>query len=207
MRFGFEDAPVPVRRDIRAAFGREWERLGRPGTWWTGTERIEVAAAARAARAGGPRPGLPEPADELAEVLGAGPGGMTEAVVGRVAGEVGYPAYVELVGVIARGAAVDVFHRDLGMEAPGFPEPMPGEPSRFPEPSLRKGSAWVPMPSGSIANALALVPAESAAQEDLHGPLYLAYDQMSDLTFERGLTRAQMELVAARTSVHNECFY
>ncbi len=45
------------------------------------------------------------------------------------------------------------------------------------------------------------------AQQHLHGPIYLTYEEMADLDFRRGLHRSQMELVAARTSAINECFY
>ncbi len=72
---------------------------------------------------------------------------------------------------------------------------------------VKKRAAWVPMAPGSIAYALSLVPHEMAAQEELHGPLYLTYEGMADLEYVNGLTRAQMELVAARVSVINECFY
>ena len=66
----------------------------------------------------------------------------------------------------------------------------------------------MPMGGGaSIVDALVLVPSESAAQRDMHGPLSLTYEGMADLTCAGGLTRAQMELVAGRTSVINECFY
>ena len=58
-----------------------------------------------------------------------------------------------------------------------------------------------------IPISLSAVPAEMAALEALHGPAYLAYDEMQDPAHTRGLTRAQMELVAARTSAINECFY
>jgi hypothetical protein len=59
----------------------------------------------------------------------------------------------------------------------------------------------------SIVQALSLVPAESAAQEDLHGALYLTYEAMAEPVHRSGLNRVQMELVAARTSAVNECFY
>ena len=59
----------------------------------------------------------------------------------------------------------------------------------------------------SITQALSLVPAENAELERLHGPLYLTFDEMSDPAIHKGLSRPQMELVAARTSAHNECFY
>jgi hypothetical protein len=142
-----------------------------------------------------------------ATLLGARPGEARREWVAGITAELGDPAYVELVGVVARGSAVDAFHRALGIPLPDDPDPRPGEPSRGPEPPLRQGIAWVPMPMGSIAHALGLVPAEDAAQEDLHGPLYLTYEEMGDLTLTGGLSRAQMELVAGRTSAINECFY
>lgn len=46
------------------------------------------------------------------------------------------------------------------------------------------------------------------AMFDVHGALYLTIQEMGDLEIVRdGLERAQMELVAARTSMLNDCFY
>ena len=59
----------------------------------------------------------------------------------------------------------------------------------------------------SIPISLSAVPAEQAALEALHGSAYLTFQQMQDPAYVRGLSRAQMELVAARTSAINECFY
>jgi hypothetical protein len=43
---------------------------------------------------------------------------------------------------------------------------------------------------------------------DAHGVLYLSTDDMFEMQITReGLTRPQMELAAARTSVLNDCFY
>src|SRR6185503_14810631 len=47
----YASAPVPVREDLLAAHTRAWHVLGRPGNWWTGAERIAIAAATRAALA------------------------------------------------------------------------------------------------------------------------------------------------------------
>ncbi len=55
--------------------------------------------------------------------------------------------------------------------------------------------------------ALDAVPPEATAQAALHGALYLSYAEMADLAVVRGLTRAQLELVAARVSYLNDCFY
>ena len=43
---------------------------------------------------------------------------------------------------------------------------------------------------------------------DLHGVLYATMEEMFEMQLERdGLTRPQIELVAARTSALNDCFY
>ena len=42
--FAYDAAPVPIRDDLPATFRRAWERLARPGTWWTGRERVAIAA-------------------------------------------------------------------------------------------------------------------------------------------------------------------
>ena len=40
-------APVPVRDDLLAAHRRAWQRLARAGNWWTGAERVAIAAEVR----------------------------------------------------------------------------------------------------------------------------------------------------------------
>ena len=42
--FDYSESPVPVREDILEAHERAFERLRRAGSWWTGAERIEIAA-------------------------------------------------------------------------------------------------------------------------------------------------------------------
>lgn len=82
------------------------------------------------------------------------------------------------------------------------------ESSGVPASGTSRSSAWGWVPTvGAIGppSALSAVPAEAAAQEALHGVLYLSYADMADQRAERGLTRAQMELVAARVSWLNDC--
>jgi hypothetical protein len=55
--------------------------------------------------------------------------------------------------------------------------------------------------------ALSSVRREAADQEALHEVLYLSYSGMGDLDADRGLHRTQMELVAARVSLLNDCFF
>ena len=153
-------------------------------------------------------PTLPEGAAQSARAVGSRPDSIRRDWVDAITTDIGYAPYVEIVGITSRLAAVDTFHSGVGADLEPFPEPEPGEPSQTGEPLARLGAAWVPMVGGaSITQALSLVDAESTAQEDMHGPLYLTYEEMAELDFVRGLNRAQMELVAARTSAINECFY
>ncbi|MDH3606644.1 MAG: hypothetical protein OER12_06580 [Acidimicrobiia bacterium] len=210
MPFAFTDVEVEIRSNIRTLFRREWDRLALAGTWWSGAERGDIARAARHGRFGGDAQpsSLSDGAIEAAAAIGARPAAIRREWVERVANDLGYPRYVEIVGVTSRLAAIDTFHAAVGTAREPLPEPEPGEPSRSEEPQARPGAAWVPMVGGaSITQALSLVDAESTAQEDMHGPLYLTYEGMAELDYVGGLSRAQMELVAARTSAINECFY
>ena len=47
----YQTAPVPVREDIVEAHAQLWRQLAEPGTWWTGAERVAIAAEVRQARA------------------------------------------------------------------------------------------------------------------------------------------------------------
>lgn len=143
-----------------------------------------------------------------AERVAAAPALIRRVWVDQITAAIGVPQYVELVGVVARLASIDSFHAALGLPLEPLPEPQPGDPSGEVNERARSGPAWVPMEGGaSIVYALSLVPEAMAAQEDMHGPMYLTYEGMAEVDFVRGLTRAQMELVAARTSAINECFY
>src|SRR5258708_20857961 len=46
----YELARVPVRDDLVAAHQQQWDRLARPGTWWSGAQRVAIAHALRAAQ-------------------------------------------------------------------------------------------------------------------------------------------------------------
>jgi hypothetical protein len=208
--FDFSGSPVPVRSDLGQAFRRDWNRLALPGSWWSGSERVAIAAEVRSARYGTDHKDhiLSEPAREAARVIGAQPAAVRRPWVESVAGKLSYPHYIEITGIASRLAAIDTVHDGIGEEREPLPEPEPGEPSRTAEPLARPGAAWVPMVGGaSITQALSLVDPEAVAQEDLHGPLYLSYEGMAMMDYVAGLSRAQMELVAARTSAINECFY
>ena len=66
---------------------------------------------------------------------------------------------------------------------------------------------WAPV-VGNIRRALSLVPEEAHAWFQLVETQYLPGKWMRDFANEyRAITHAQIELIAARVSVLNQCFY
>ena len=203
-------APFPVRRDLIENFERTWANLAGPGARWTGAERIAVADEARRARSeDSPGTVLPEVGAKAVRLLASDPAAARRSwLEGLRAAGLDQERYVELLGVVARLVAVDTFYEALGLSPAPLPDPVAGEPTGEVSVQARPGKGWVPMVGGtSITQALSLIPSENAELERFHGAMYLTFKQMSDPTVTRGLTRPQMELVAARTSAVNECFY
>lgn len=200
----FETLPIEVRSDIVEALRAAWRQLAEPGTWWSGSERVAIAAAAR-----GMDTSLSAPIAAAARKVYVDVTSIRRRwVEDLTAGDLDMPRYVELIGIVSRLAAADEFANAIGGPLEPLPVPVDGEPSRTEPPKARSGKTWVPM-SGprSITRALSLVPAESEAQRAIHGPLYMTYEDMADPAFRRHLDRAQMELIASRVSAVNECFY
>lgn len=202
---------LPIRPELAAAIERTWAEIGQPGAHWTGTERVEILQAARAATTGEPTPrsSLPQATLDAAARVAAAPATTTEAWVTDVVDAVGEPEYVELVGVVARVAAVDTFFRLLDLDPPPPPQGVGGEPTREPVPeSARRNRTWVRMVTPLAPLVLGAVPSTEAAVNDLCDQLYMPPDEIGDALFRRGqLDRPRIELVAATLSQVNECFY
>jgi alkylhydroperoxidase family enzyme len=134
-------------------------------------------------------------------------------------------AYVEILGTLVEVFLIDEFCRGIGVPPNELPEPQPGEPSRYRPAKARHDGAWVPMlpddgasgaesdlwhgRTGRVIRALSLVPDEVRAMLDLLIVHYLDNNRIWDVTSSpKGtLTRIQTEVVAARVSALNGCFY
>jgi len=151
------------------------------------------------------------------------PGRLSRRVFeNAIAGGLSAGAYVEAVGIVAFAAGLDAQCRALGI--PVFPvlEPLGGEPSGYRPEGLEEGIAWVPLlpperASGpeadlygdarlipNIVRALSCVPDHVRMLRrwsDAH------YVSLTDLGARRAIDRQQIELVAARVSALNQCFY
>ena len=209
--FTIEDSVVPLRPAMLAGIEREWTRLGRPGTWWTASERVDIAAVARAAIDDAPAPdhGLDEAVASMAQRVATDAHHIERTDVDALdAAGVSPTAYTELVGVVARLAAVDTTVAGVGGRPLTFPDPAAGEPTRLEVAGAKRRSAHVPMVGAAGAiTALTAVSDEEAAQADLHGALYLRYDEMGNPAIVKDIPRWQMELAATTTSWLNHCVY
>ncbi len=123
--------------------------------------------------------------------------------------------YVENVGLVAMGIILDSFATGIGV-APLNPEgtPSAGEPNKEKNPDVIDGGAWLPLMQApkdepevglpsvpNIARAMGLVPL--AVQQFFS--LMRCHYGLDKMNFE--LQRIQVELIAARVSSYNDCFY
>lgn len=197
--------------DVSAAIEQTLLHIAQPGSWWTGVERVDLARVARDALAGveWPPNSLPDTAVEAAQAVAEAPDYITPDWIDDLERRgLARPAYVEIIGIVARISAVDTYAHGAGVEPFDLHHPHDGEPSRHVPDGLVE-TAWVPtVGQPGAPNALTVVPGEHHAQEELHTALYLGYGEMADLDATKdGLHRTEMELVAARTSYLNNCFY
>lgn len=220
----------------RDAHIRSWDRLAAPGDWWTGAERISIAAECR--RASAMVDGLPDP--------GPGPSELPEAAVFAVHKLIGdlpnvsrewYEEtisaegmsdahYIELLGVVVHIWSIDEMHRALDIELEPLPDPIPGEPTRVRPDGAKPHGSWPPTIrpedlsqseadiyggaeyAANVRAAMSLHPDSVRWLADLFEAHYLSWTEIaSEQAPFRVLTRPQRELVAARVSALNECFY
>jgi len=134
--------------------------------------------------------------------------------------------YVELAGIAVVTFSIDEFNRALGLPLEPLPDPEDGEPSHYRPAQAVPGTGFVPMipadgnvgreadlwPEGADANVLrafSLVPDAVRDWMRVGGAQYLSMAGMQVFAGDTGrsIDRMQIELVAARVSSINECFY
>ena len=223
---------MPVRDDLADAHRLAWDHLAAPGTWWSGAQRIELAYTALSAIVDPdpPPPWIPISSTGRlgADLLAPGAahdmvfrisrfaGTITESVYRAAADELGELPYVELCAISSTVGAVVHFCRNIGAHVPPLPGAVDGEPTRErPEELAQPRYNWVPVaaPADAVAavvQAYTAVPAEQANTWRMASAQYMPADEMVDPDWRRrpdGLSRAQMELVAARLTMARDCFY
>lgn len=159
----YASAPWPVRADIIEAHERAWLRLARPGAWWTGKQRVAIAAevrnASRCPLCSARKHALsPYSVNGTHASLGELPGAVVEVIhrvrtdSGRVtqrwlqgvlADGLSEEEYVETIAVVATTVAVDTFTRALGLPLHPLPLAEAGEPTCRRPKGAKHDGAWV----------------------------------------------------------------
>ena len=237
----YADSAFPVSAATTSLHTDELQSYARPGTWGTASQRTAIAAEARKARvAAGVQESigdehlvdsaeLPDAARQLARDVALGGINIDRAYCAATqAAGVTEGAYVEIVGLVARLAHLDVFARGIGIPARALGEPVDDHAPTFARPSVAKNegffTATVPnAPAGgelakslygkheaaNILRSLSLVPDEARRLNRVIDQEYYSMETIFDLTHSshEALSRPQIELVAARVSALNQCFY
>ena len=162
--FDYNQAPYPIREDIAPTYRAYWEKLARPGSWWSGAERVAIAAESRNApacrlcdaRKQALSPGavtgehdrgegLPDTAVDAIHRVVTDQARITRKYVeDNAASGLSKEAYVELVGIVVAVFSIDEFHRALGLDLEKLPTPEPGEISRYRPAMLSEDMGFVP---------------------------------------------------------------
>ena len=225
----FKRFRIPVAEPIADSYRAAWAAIGDPGCWWTGAERVSIAAEARAAdtcqicraRNAALSPSFEDARHSSTDLLDA----TTVDAVHRIATDsarltrswfdsvvpaaLTAEAFVEAVSIVATTVAVDAFVRTLrGPQVP-LPAPRTGAPAREVVPTAA-GEAWVPLPvnpqtrkpqrAGGPNVALRAVPAQ-------YLPVLRLLRPPRGTVQKSALTNAQLQLVAAVVSSENDCAF
>ena len=202
---------VAVPAEIDELIARRWEAIASPGSSFSGAERIAIVASARGETAAIISPSVAEAAlrihDEPATITldwldELRSHGLTDA------------EYVEVIGLVAQVRALDTFEFGLGRTLRSIPEPIEGRPTSTEVPDATIDGGWIPTVGPAFPmSVLSLAPAEHDAMVDISEVLYLAprggegFTMGNQHVVRDGLTRSQIEFVASRTSLINDCFF
>ena len=237
----YADADFPVSAATEKLHADQLHSYTRPGTWGTARQRTAIAATARKARCdAGVQESvgdedlaslgeLPVAAVRVARAVALGGiGNDREFCMQAQAEGVTEGAYVEIVGVVARLAHLDVFARGIGVPSRKLGDPVDDkEPSRersaaakregyftatvpsWPEGGALAESLFGKNPAPNILRSLSLVPDEACRLIAIMAQEYFSGETIGNFTLSthEALSRPQIEIVAAKVSEFNQCFY
>ena len=165
MTFKYQDIDFPVREDLCQAFREAWQRLARPGNWWSAAERIAIAAETRNAlecplcrQRNDPILTYPVEGKHIFE--SKLPYAAVDAVHrmicdkesinakwlrGVIDSGVSDGQYAELLGVVVMVFSIDEFHRAIGASLEPLPQPQPGAPDNYRPANLETQTGFIPM--------------------------------------------------------------
>lgn len=214
-----------MSEEIIDSFQIVWEYLGQPGAWWTGPQRIEIAEEVRRSA---PRPmwdrtsSLSDLPDTLngeltlfeqgvVERVTVDPSSIDQATYDQIVERIGENKYAELASIVTQIVPIDHLHDALGIEREKLPLATEGNIGMQRPIGLVDGVGFLPtLPADGlphVAVSLSLALADNARRMLLVRAMYSGKSFGDMIWTHRTLSRPQVELVAARTSALNECFY
>ena len=217
-------AALPVDSATSAAHQATLQAIAEPGGWWSGADRLAIVRATRTAPtcalcARREKPDataldgehdndgeLPPIAVEAVHAIRNDSGRLTRRWFDDVIDMGLLPeAYVVLVAVTASSVIVDTFAQGMGFDMPELPEAASGAPNLERSDDVEDAGAWLPLAREGRANILRSLGLVPSALKLFFGTFARSYYMAPDSQF--ALDRAQVELVAARVSAVNKCFY
>jgi hypothetical protein len=164
--FSYSNAPGIVRDDLYQAHHNMWQRLAKPGTWWTGAERVAIAAEVRKAsdcklckdRMAALSPNtvkgqhdrssdiLPESAVDVIHRVVTDSGRLSKGWFEKILSHgLNDAQYIEIIGTVIGVMSIDTFCKGVGIALHPLPKPLPGKPSYQRPSTAKQEDAWVPM--------------------------------------------------------------
>ena len=231
----YEDTHYPVSLEVIERHAQAWRLIAAPGAFWSGAERVQMVAEARAAttcalcerRKAALSPfaldgehdtvsGLPPVLIDMIHRLRTDPGRYTRTVFdGVLAAGISGERYIEAVGVVNAAVIVDTMHAALGLPLAELPTPEPGPPTGQPTPDVVDDGAWVPLTrvDDRTATVTGLPGAPNIARSmgsvasavALFFTAFRGHYALRDIPL--AVSQSQAEFVASRVSALNQCFY
>lgn len=162
----YDDVTYALRGNFAESHSRFWHRLQKAGSWFTSTQRIAIAQAARDARrcplcqqrkealsprtVNGKHSGhteLPPLVIEAVHAITTDASRLTKSWYEKLLSDgLTDGEYVEIVGTVVSMVSIDSFADALGIEHRDLPDAVDGNPDHYrPATAEVTDSAWVPM--------------------------------------------------------------
>lgn len=170
--FQYDNSPYAIRQSLADAYRHYWQVLAQPGTWYSGAERVAIAAEVRHAlncplcveRKAAISPRAVSGKHHCGDVLDlptidaihrviTDQSRITQSYIDdNVARGLSEQQYVELVGIAVTVFSIDEFNRALGLASEPLPEPVSGDPSGYSPSKVERSTGFVSMiPANGIS--------------------------------------------------------
>ena len=172
--YNYTDSPYAIRSGLKDAYKAYWQCLAEPGNWFSGEQRVAIAAEVRnavacpfcATRKNALSPyslegehlrgdTLSEQVVDAVHRVVTDQTRITQAYIdGNIKLGFTEEQYVELVSVVVTVFSIDEFNRALGLPVEPLPQPVPGEPDHYRPQHTSRETGFVSMvtPEGAVGN-------------------------------------------------------